>query len=168
MFCQAQELAETSTDNFFFDMGGPCPIFHLSQSPAETPGQTPSHHHFTYPQIICAFSVLIGLGPQLVPKQSLWSVNSTWTHPKIGWRLWDFSPLLSCFHKVLLSVLWHVWFLPASVFSRGRMDRQWIPGYFYVGGWYKYEYASISCFCEVVLHTCFQTDVVFLCVVWIS
>lgn len=94
--------------------------------------------------------------------------DSTWTHPRIGWWLWDFSPLLSFFHKMLLSVLWHVWFLPASVFSRGRMDRQWIPGYFYVGDWYKYEYASISCFCEVVLHTCFQTDVVFLCMVWIS
>ena len=67
MFYQARELAETSTEQFLFNMGGPCPISHSSRSPA----RTPAYCHFISPDRICAFPALTALGPQLVPIQSL-------------------------------------------------------------------------------------------------
>lgn len=59
MFYQVRGLAETSTEQFLFNMGGPCPISHSSWSPA----QTPAHHHFISPDRICAFPALTAPGP---------------------------------------------------------------------------------------------------------
>ena len=78
MFCQAWELAETSTEQFLFNMGGPCPISHSSWSPA----WTPAHHHFISHSSVCAFP-----DSQLVPIQSLWSVKVHELIPKLGWQL---------------------------------------------------------------------------------
>lgn len=83
MFYQAQELAETTTEQFLFNVGGPYPISCLSLSPA----WTPAHHHFISPYGICAFPALTALGPQLVPIQSLCSLIVHELIPKPGWQL---------------------------------------------------------------------------------
>lgn len=115
--------------------------------------------------LLCAHSPGTTVCPHPRPLIS----DSAWTHPHAGLTAESFlsftqlfPPNRSKYHH--LSILWHIWFLSANVFSKKRMDRQW-TGPCYVGNGYKHKNTSISCLCEVVLHACFQTYVVFLCMV---
>lgn len=95
-------------------MGGPCPIYHLSQSPV----RTPAHHHFLSPDRICAFPALTALGPQLVPLQSLSCL--------VVHKLWGFSLLLSYFHTMNQNLI---------IFQFSDMFDSFQPMYSAEGGW---------------------------------